>query len=49
MKFLQYVHLQLLRVQIPKAQKDSDVISVVLPLQDLGAKKVAHKKLVKLI
>jgi len=38
---------QLLRVQIPKAQKDSLVTSVILHLWDLGAQKLHENMFVK--
>jgi len=39
---------QLLRTQIPKAQKDSQVISVFFHFGDMRAPKAAHIMLVKL-
>jgi len=42
-RFHQHVYVQLLRLQIPKAQKDSQVISVFLHILDLFEKKFCVK------
>jgi len=39
-QFHQHVDVQLLRVQIPRAQKDSQVVSVFLRFWDLQAQKL---------
>ncbi len=39
-QFLQHVYTQFLYAQIPKSQKDSQVVSVFLHFEDLRSKKV---------
>jgi hypothetical protein len=47
-QFYQHVYVQLLHEMIPKAQKDSQVISVLSHFWDLSKKIAAPKMLVKL-